>query len=115
MVKTDFKYCPECRTEYQPHIEICTDCNVTLVNDEMSEKPLAEIKWVQVEEFSGKLFAEMAGEILTNNNIPFFLKSDWFSVSHIVSAASIPGGSIKLFVPENTQRSAESILVDLMK
>jgi hypothetical protein len=114
MEKIDLKYCPECHTEFKPQVEICSDCNVTLVNVKISKEPLAEIKWVQVKEFSGKLFAEMAGEILTNNHIPYFLKSDWLSVSHIVSAATIPGGSIKLFVPEDSQTSAENILMDLM-
>ena len=54
MVKTDFKYCPQCKTEYEHKIKICADCNVTLVDEKSQDMPLEKIEWVEVGQFPGK-------------------------------------------------------------
>ncbi len=55
MEKIRFKYCPECQTEYEPHIEICTDCNVSLVDTQPFDVPLQNINWIKIAQFSGKV------------------------------------------------------------
>jgi len=34
-----YRYCPQCRCEYRPGFEICTDCGVELVDGSPNEQP----------------------------------------------------------------------------
>ncbi len=113
MEKTDFRYCPKCNEEYEPQIEFCSDCNVTLVNEQPIDIPLDQIEWVEAGQFSGKVYGEMAGGILANNNIPYFLKSDFFSSAFNISPVNMPGAVVKLFVPENDKEHAEQLIIDI--
>ena len=110
MVKTDFKYCPQCKTEYKHKIKICADCNVTLVDEKSQDVSLEKIEWVEIGQFPGKIFGEMSGEILRNNNIPFFLKSDFFSSAFNITLVNVPGAVVKLYVPENDKENAENLV-----
>lgn len=38
MSEEDYKYCPECNTEYYSHIENCADCSVPLVTQSKMEE-----------------------------------------------------------------------------
>ena len=113
MEKTNYKYCPQCEAEYKTQIEFCSDCNVTLVDDQPLDIPLAQIEWVEAGQFSGKIYGEMAGEILANNNIPYFLKSDFFTTAFNISPVNVPGAVVKLFVPENDKEQAEQLIMDV--
>jgi len=113
MEKTNFKYCPQCKAEYEAKIEFCSDCNVTLVDEQPVDIPLAQIEWVEAGQFSGKVYGEMAGEILTNNNIPYFLKSDFLTAAFNISPVNIPGAVVKLFVPKNNKEQAEQLIKNL--
>ncbi len=113
MEKTDFKYCPECQAEYKPNIEICTDCNVSLVDTHPFDKPLEEITWIKIAQFSGKIYGEMAGEILSKNNIPYFLKSDFFASAFSISPTNVPGAVVKLLVPEDKKEQAKNLIINI--
>jgi hypothetical protein len=113
MEKIHFKYCPECQTEYEPHIEICTDCNVSLVDTQPFDVPLQNINWIKIAQFSGKVYGEMAGEILSKNNIPYFLKSDFFASAFSITPTNIPGAIVKLLVPENYKEQAKDLIINL--
>jgi len=113
MEKTDFKYCPKCQAEYRPQIEICKDCNVTLVDTQPFDKPLEKIIWIKIAQFTGKIYGEMAGEILKNNNIPYFLKSDFFSSAFSITPTNVPGAVVKLLVPEDKKEQAENLIINI--
>ncbi|MFQ6677379.1 MAG: hypothetical protein ACE5D0_03575 [Fidelibacterota bacterium] len=113
MEKTNFRYCPECKAEYETQIEFCSDCNVTLVGELPLDIPLDQIEWVEAGQFSGKMYGEMAGEILAKNNIPYFLKSDFFSSAFNITPANLPGTIVKLFVPEYQKKIAEQLIMNI--
>ncbi len=113
MKNIKFKYCPECQSEYEPEINLCTDCNVTLVNEQPLDIPLDQIEWVEAAQFSGKIYGEMAGEILDNHQIPYFLKSDFFASALNISQINIPGSIIKLYVPEDKKEQAAELINNL--
>ncbi len=115
MVKSDFKYCPQCGSEFNPQIDICSACGVTLVNGAPMTKPLRKIEWVEAGQFSGNVFGEMAGEILTKNNIPYFLKADFFSTAFNASLTNLPGAVVKLFVPKDKKETAERLISDVVE
>jgi len=111
MEKTDFRYCPNCNSEYEPDIEFCLDCNITLVEEQTLDDLLEKIEWVEAGQFAGKVYGEMAGEILANNDIPYFLKSDFFSTAYNISTVNMPGVLVKLFVPANNKEQAEQLIM----
>ena len=71
--------CPECHADYLNHIKKCGDCNVSLVDACVLDLPIPEMTWSALPPFSGKIYADMAGEILDNNDIAYYLKMNWAS------------------------------------
>ena len=67
-------YCPSCKAEFIDSITICSDCNITLVDNMVLNESLENINWVKVKELPGKVFGEMMGEVLDSAEIPYFLK-----------------------------------------
>ena len=55
-------YCPSCKAEFIDSITICSDCNISLVENMALNEPLENINWVNVKEVPGKVFGEMMGE-----------------------------------------------------
>jgi len=102
--------CPECKSEYKTHITQCADCKVTLVDAMALDLPLENIKWESLAPFDGIVFAEMAGEILTKEKIPYFIKSDILSTTFSIEGTSMPGVT-RIFVPEELKEKA-ALLVE---
>ena len=69
--------------------------------------------WIKIAEFSGAVYAEMATNILKDNNIPSYTKGDFFSTAYNINALTLPGGSVKLYIPESFQTQAEDLLKNL--
>lgn len=113
MEKHHYKYCPRCKSEYEHHVDFCSDCNVTLVDNQPLDIPLEQINWVEAGQFSSKMYGEMAGEILTKNNIPYFLKSDFFSTAFNITPVNLLGTIVKLFVPENNKELAKQLVINI--
>lgn len=101
--------CPECKAEYEAKISQCVDCKVTLVDAIILDKPLEDIKWNELPPFESILYAEMAGEILEKNDIPFFIKSDVLSTTFSIEGTSMPGFT-RIFVPEDLKIKALSLV-----
>ena len=57
--------------------------------------------WIIVAEFSGSVYAEMAENILNDNDIPCYTKGDFLSTAYNVNAMTLPGGSVKLYIPDS--------------
>ena len=70
--------------------------------------------WIEIAKFSGAIYAEMAETILKENNIPSFTKGDFFSSAYNIKALSLPGGSVKLFIPESFKVRAEDLLQNIL-
>ncbi len=107
-------YCPSCHDEFIDSITICSDCNITLVENIALNEPLENINWVKVKELPGKVFGEMMGEVLNSAEIPYFLKSDWSASAYNVAAAGLAGSYVQVYVPENFHDKANKLLTDLM-
>jgi len=107
-------YCPSCHDEFIDSITICSDCNITLVENIALNEPLENINWVKVKELPGKVFGEMMGEVLNSAEIPYFLKSDWSASAYNVAPTGLVGSYVQIYVPENFHDKANKLLTDLM-
>ena len=52
----------------------------------------------------------MAKNILIDNNIPAYIKSDFFGSAYNLNAFNIPTGSVKLYIPEAYKKKALDLL-----
>ena len=69
--------------------------------------------WKAVKEYSGYIPAEMAKGAFLENNIPAFIKGDFFSTAYGVRTWDAAGGKAVLFVPEQELERAKSILEEM--
>ena len=70
--------------------------------------------WIVIAEFSGSVYAEMAENILIDNEIPCFKKGDFLSTAYNISAMTLPGGSVKLYIPESFKTKSETLLNNIL-
>ena len=70
-------------------------------------------EWIMIAEFSGSIYAEMAEGILKEQKIPCYTKGDFFSSAYQINALTLPGGSVKLYIPESFKAQAEDLLKNL--
>ena len=66
--------------------------------------------WVAISTYSGIINAEMAKNILHKNNIPAYIKSDFFGSAYNLNAFNIPAGTVKLYIPEGFRKKALDLL-----
>lgn len=69
--------------------------------------------WVKIAEFTGTVYAQMAEGILKDHDIPCYTKGDFLSTAYNINALTLPGGSVKLYIPESFQAKAEDLLRNL--
>ncbi len=107
-------FCPECKSEYLEDITVCADCGVTLVEADPDAKPLENMNWIPIADFSGALLAEMATTVLKENGIPSYTKGDFLSSAFSIKALSLSGGSVKLYVPESFKAKADDLMTNII-
>jgi len=66
--------------------------------------------WVIAGELPGKVYADMAAEMLEQQEIPFYVKSDFMAAAFSISTSETSGGLVKFFVPPEFKDEAESVL-----
>jgi len=66
--------------------------------------------WIVISTYNGNVNAEMAKNILIENNIPSYIKSDFFGSAYNLNAFNIPAGSVKLYIPEAYKKKALDLL-----
>ena len=66
--------------------------------------------WVAISKYTGNVNAEMARDFLNDNDIPAFIKSDFFGSAYNLNAFDIPTGSVKLYIPEAYKKKALDLL-----
>ena len=67
-------------------------------------------EWMVIGTYSGTINAEMAKNILHKNDIPAYIKSDFFGSAYSLNAFSIPTGTVKLYIPEGFRKKALDLL-----
>lgn len=66
--------------------------------------------WRKVGPFNGVIYAEMIGEVLQNQKIPYFVSQDWYSAAYGIKGASVMGENVFLFVPQDFYEQAIGIV-----
>ena len=105
--------CPKCKAEYQNGIEICVDCGVSLVFNLPIDKPLKEISWIKLGPVSGKIFADMIADVLSQKKIPHYLKADFLTSALGIQSGNMIGSKVFVFVPEGFQEKTNKIIEDI--
>ena len=105
--------CPECHADYLNHIKKCGDCNVSLVDACVLDLPIPEMTWSALPPFSWKVYADMAGEILDNNDIAYYLKMNWSSSAYSIGATNLTGDIVRIFVPETSFEKASDLVASI--
>ena len=103
-------YCPECGGEYEPDIELCPDCGLSLIavmpDEDSGADPDANL--VEIHVASGDIEALVIKGLLESEGIMCSLSSD---VPHSVLPVEVDGlGAVRICVSdEDAQRAAELI------
>jgi hypothetical protein len=75
--------------------------------------PIPEMTWSALPPFSGKIYADMAGEILDNNNIAYYLIMNWSSSAYSIEAANLTGDIVRIFVPKASFEKASDLVASI--
>ena len=66
--------------------------------------------WVAISKYSGNVNAEMAKDFLIDIDIRAYIKSDFFGSAYHLNAFKMPGGQVKLYIPEEYLQKALDLL-----
>ncbi len=102
-------FCPNCRTEYIPGIQQCADCGETLVDQLPEEDQGEEFQLVRLHSFPGEVYANMVGEALEHEGIPYLVQKEVLGSTTIVQGAT-EGAEVTLYVNQEDFEDAEVIL-----
>ena len=70
--------------------------------------------WIIIGMYDWSVFAVIAKDILIENEIPCYTKGDFFSTAYNINALSMPGGSVKLYIPKAFKAKAEELIKDII-
>ena len=102
-------FCPSCRTEYIPGVQQCADCGETLVDQLPEEDQDEEFELVKLHSFPGEVYANMVGEALEHEGIPYLVKKEALE-SWMVIQGNTEGTEVTLYVNQKDFEDAEVIL-----
>jgi hypothetical protein len=103
-------YCPNCRGEYEPGIDKCPDCNLTLVDSLPPEDAIADPNGLLVEVFvaAGDEEAIIVKGLLESEGIECSLSSD---IPHTVMPLNVDGlGAVRITVAQEDAERARQII-----
>ncbi len=106
-------FCPKCRYEYVEGIQRCPDCGETLVDELPEENQGEEFRLVRLHSFPGEVYANMVGEALEHEGIPYLVQKEVLGSSVIVQGAT-EGAEVSLYVNEEDFEDAEVILNEMV-
>ncbi|TFH64514.1 MAG: hypothetical protein E4G91_05545 [Candidatus Zixiibacteriota bacterium] len=110
-------FCPKCRYEYQPGIDICPDCDEKLVPELPVESPMDETDedvgdWVPLVRLTSHDYAEMVLTRLRDMQIPAVILSGagHFGTTGQMGTSSYRavGGAFTIAVPEEYVEEADT-------
>ena len=67
-------------------------------------------EWMVIGTYSGIINAEMAKNILLNNDVPAYIKSDFFGSAYNLNAFNIPASTEKMYISEGFRKKALDLL-----
>lgn len=105
-------FCPNCKFEYKPEIDICPDCGAKLVS-KLEEEIIENIKYVPLRKVPTRLYAQMLQEALEEHDIPCLLKGDDMGVflGALGTTSVLP---VTVWVPEELKEKAEEIAFQIL-
>ncbi len=75
---------------------------------------MTEKKWIKIGPLPGILYAEMIGEVLKQQDIPFSLSQDGISTAYGYSGTNIAGNVAYIWVPEKYEQKVRQITEQLI-
>ncbi len=112
-------FCPVCKDEFVKGVEVCPDCNASLVEDPVEEAPPSEPVFVElVTIFSGEpMEVRVAMSVLKGAGIRCYVKGeglqDLFGFGRFGTGFSLVAGPVELQVAKDEAEKAELLLIEL--
>jgi len=109
--------CPQCRSEFNEHVLICTDCQVDLVFELPREDSVEYVDWEIVESVSSEVVGNILKGVLEDGGIEAVLRShEMPSVGGVQGDFSPDWGDILVHPDEfeNARDTLESYLASLL-
>ncbi len=105
-------FCPNCRFEYKPEVEVCPDCGATLVA-KLEEEIIENIKYVPLRRVPSRLYAEMLQEALEKQDIPCLIQAEdaGLMLGTLGTTSSL---RVSVWVPEELKERAEEIAFQIL-
>ena len=105
--------CPECHAEYLDHIKECGDCKIDLANACPIDIPIPDMQCVALKPIYISTTEDMITEILNNQDIPHYAKSDWASSALNTSGNSLIDNIVRIFIPKLYEKKAVEALIGI--
>ena len=105
--------CPKCHAEYFENNEKCGDCNLELIDACSIDIPIPDMQWVALKPIYNSTTADMITEILNNEEIPHYAKSDWASSALNTSGNSLIDNIVRIFIPKPYEKKAVEALIGI--
>ncbi|HYM59364.1 MAG TPA: DUF2007 domain-containing protein [Thermoanaerobaculia bacterium] len=106
-------FCPQCRTEYEPGISQCVDCNVALVPVLEKQEADPDMKLVSVFETSDPGLVAIVESVLNDAGIDFMMKNqimqDLLAGGRLAGFNQVIGPVQFLVRPEDEARAREAL------
>ena len=80
----------------------------------MGHKESAGKSWKKIGPFLGRAYAEMAGEILEKESVPFYISQDGVSNAYGIHGTSLVGNTAFIYVPDEFFDTALHLLSDFL-
>ena len=105
--------CPKCHAEYFENNEKCGDCNLELIDACSIDIPIPDMQWVALRPIYSSTTAYMITEILNDEKIPHYAKSDWASSALNTSGNSLIDNIVRIFIPKLYEKKAVEALIEI--
>ena len=105
--------CPTCGYEYIEGIQRCPDCDEVLVDQPPEEDLGKESHRVKLHTFPGEVYADMVGEVLEREGIPYLVEKEAIYSLAIVQGTT-EGRGVTLYVNEEDFERADAIMNRMM-
>ena len=106
-------FCPKCGYEYVEGVQRCPDCDEVLVDQPPGEDPGEKPQLVKLHIFPGEIYADMVGEVLEREGIPYLVQKEAVFSTTVVQGTT-EGRGVTLYVNEEDFERADGIMNQMM-